>query len=342
MAAVLGNFILSPGLVPSNLSPRIALSHGEALSSQRRPIGAQAEAPLNSSIFGRCLSLGSFLVAASFGRQVAGGRSGSGRIVVRGRNYETNIKKKKGPAERRQAMITSRYLRMMTLAIKEGGPDQEINRPLKRIISMAVKNSVPRATIDNRIKMMVESKDAFNEIVVSGYAPGGVAVIVECLTDNTNRARMAVREAFKEVGGTVGTDGAVDHCFTKLGVIRFENTTEEAILEASMTADAQVEDAVAKEDGSVEVTTLPENFNAAIKAFEGAGLEPTSTEFMMKNVSDVELSDKGTYQVLHLLHELGECDDVGEVHHNGILKDGVELQISQNNGKVVPVEKVFK
>jgi len=253
-------------------------------------------------------------------------RSGSGRIVVRGRNYEKNIKLKKGPAEAKKAKITAKHLKVIMLACKEGGADESINSRLKNAIKSALKDNVPRSTIDNRLKKFTEGSDTLIEIVVGGYAQGGAAFMVECVTDNNSRCRTEVREAFKAAHGSVGNDGCVDHLFKKTGILRFEGVDEETIVEASM--EAEVEDCVAKDDGTIEVTTEPENFSAAAEAFADQGLEPSYSSIDYVPLMDANPNDEGTYETKHLLHLLDDIDDVQDVHHNAILPESPELMFS--------------
>jgi len=230
------------------------------------------------------------------------------------------------------------------MCVREFGANPEVNRALKRGIQAALKDNVPRDTVNNRIKLITEGKSAVSEIQISGVGPQGTAVIVECLTDNANRTRAAVKTIMKDCDIQAGNDGSVDHQFNKLGVLNFEGLTEEQVLEASIEADAEVEDIVTVEDGSaysVEVTTTPENFRVATAAFEGAGLEPVSTEIVYRGVLEVSLSEKSTYEMMKLLELLEDCDDVGEVHHNAILKEGVELKYS-NYGIPLDYDKAYK
>ena len=105
-------------------------------------------------------------------------------VLRRGRNYETNIRKKKGPAERKLAKLTAKHLRLIVMAMKEGGPDPSVNSMLNRNIRAALKDNIPRDTIDRRIKAFTEKKETFEEVEVQGYGPGGAAVVIEAMTDN--------------------------------------------------------------------------------------------------------------------------------------------------------------
>lgn len=247
-------------------------------------------------------------------------------MVVFGRNYETNIKHKKGPAEAKKAKITAKHLRQIVLLCKESGPDESSNPRLARQIRSALKENVPRSTIDRRIKSFKESKAAIIDLEVSGYGANGLAVLVSGVTDNTNRFRNEVKEAFKAVGGQIEDDGCLSHIFTKEGVLRFDDVDEEALMEASM--EAEVEDMSEREDGGFTCTTLPENMHDALDAFEEQGLEPVSSSVELTTEVPANLGEEGTYECKRLLHLLEEIDDVGEIHHNGILQEGVELKFN--------------
>jgi YebC/PmpR family DNA-binding regulatory protein len=245
---------------------------------------------------------------------------------VFGRNYECNIKGKKGPAERLKAKITAKHLRNIIACCREGGPDESSNSRLSRLIKAAIRENVPRDTITRRIKALSESKDALIEMEISGIGVQGVAVVVNATTDNAVRCRQLVKEAFKSVNGKVGNDGSLSHIFRQEGVFMFEGVDEDTVMEAGM--EAEVED-VQEVDGKWKCTTLPENFNAAMDAFDAASLEPVSSG--VETVSDVpqDLNEEGTYELLRLVHLLEDLEDVDDVHHNGILQEGVELTMNQ-------------
>lgn len=266
-------------------------------------------------------------------------RRPDGRVIVRGRNYEKNIKNKKGPAERKQAKITAKHLRMIVLAVKEGGPDPSTNTMLNRYIKAALKDNLPKDTIDRRIKAFTASKESFEEVEVQGYGPGGAALVIEAMTDNMNRTRGAIKDAFKEVNGEVKNVG--DHIFKRTGVLEFEGVPEEKVFEVSMEAGADVEDIITREDGVVEVTTLPSDFHATVTAFEEAGLEPSKSEVQRRVEVEAQLSHEQSYEVMRLLHELEDCDDIGEVHHNAKFADDCELKFG-NYGAVVAYATAYK
>lgn len=243
-------------------------------------------------------------------------RRGSGRVIVRGRNYEKNIKQKKGPAEAKKAAITRKHLSAIILAVREHGPDEAVNHQLTRVIKTALKANVSRSTIDVRIKKFVEEKEVIDEVTYGGYSLGGAAVMVQCVTDNKNRTRTEIREVFKDASGAIGTEGCVDHLFTKQGVVCFEGIDEETIVEASLEAD--VEDCKAEENGTVTVTTLPEALQGAQKVFEDQGLEWERSEVEFTPVMPNELNEEAKYEIHRLIHNMRDLDDVTDVYTTAV------------------------
>lgn len=265
-----------------------------------------------------------FSAAAS--RRRGGDRRG-GRVVVFGRNYETNIKHKKGPAEAAKAKIVRKHLQGITMCCKEFGADVDINRRLPRLIKAAIRDNCPRDTVNRTIKKFNETKDSIIQLEMSGIGVQGVGFLVSAVTDNATRTRVDVKEAFKDIGGRVGDDGSLSHIFRKEGVMTFKGVDEDQIMEASM--EAEVEDVQEQEDGSWKCITLPQNFHSTMDAFESQGLEPASSTVEVVYDIPITLNEEGTYETMRLLHLLEECDDVGEVSHNAILQEGVELVFNQ-------------
>jgi len=132
-----------------------------------------------------------------------------------------------------------------------------------------------------------------------------------------------------------------DHIFARQGVLEFEGVGEEKVFEVSMEVEVDVEDIVTRDDGVVEVTTLPELFHKTVAAFEDAGLEPSKSEVQRRVQVEASLNHEQSYEVLRLLHELEECDDIGEVHHNAVFADDCELQYG-NYGVVLEYSKAYK
>jgi len=214
--------------------------------------------------------------------------------------------------------VAGKHLTKIIVACREAGTDESTNPQLKRAIKSALKDNVSRATIDGRIKKFLDAKEAIMDFTCSGMV-SGAALIVECVTNNTTRLRRDVREAFKAAGSEIGSSGCCDHLFDRRGVITFKDVDEETVVEAAM--EAEVEDCEAKDDGSVEVLTLPENFHSSIEALETQDLEAASSEVKYLPHMEVQLNDAQTYDVKWVIHLLEDIEDVQEIHHNAIFTD---------------------
>lgn len=259
------------------------------------------------------------LCAAAWRRARRGRPEGSGRVVVRGRNFECNIKNKKGPRDIAIQKMTAKHLSKIVRATREaGGIDPEQNSTLKRLIKMAIKDNVKRSAIDNRLKKLVEDKENLQDIVYSATVHGA-GVIVECTTDNNLRTRPAVRKCFTDIGFEISSGSSCDHMFNRRGVITYKDVDEESVMEAAMEAD--VEDTEAMEDGSVQVLTLPENFHSTLDVMEKQDLEAASSDVTYLPTMEVELNDDQTYHLKHIMHLLDNQDDVEEVYTNAIMTD---------------------
>ena len=175
---------------------------------------------------------------------------------------------------------------------------------------------MPNDTIDRAIKKGAGGGEEgeFDEIRYEGYGPGGTAVIVDCLTDNRNRTASEVRHGFSKHGGNLGTDGSVAYMFSKKGIISFETGDEDAIMEAALEAGA--EDVVTNEDGSIDILTTPEDFEAVENAIREAGLEPGNAEITFSSETMAELGEDDAEKLLRMVDALEDLDDVQEVYTN--------------------------
>jgi YebC/PmpR family DNA-binding regulatory protein len=187
---------------------------------------------------------------------------------------------------------------------------------------------MPNDTVDRAIKRGAGGEDDANyaEIRYEGYGPGGVAVIVDCMTDNRNRTASEVRHAFTKHGGNLGTDGSVAYMFNKKGIISFgPGADEDAIMEAALEAGA--DDVVANDDGSVDVYTLPDDFSDVVTAMRDDGLEPDNAEvtFEADNNSPLELD--GAEKLMRLVDFLEDLDDVQEVYTNADIAPEIMEQL---------------
>ena len=200
-----------------------------------------------------------------------------------GHSKFANIKHKKEKTDAQRGKIFTKLGRELMVAIKEGGPDPESNSKLRDVIAKCKSNNMPNDTIQRSIKKASgeDSSIVYESITYEGYGPGGIAVIVECLTENKNRTAANVRHAFSKNGGNMGTSGCVSFMFDKKGqiIVELEDGMDEE--ELMMTAlDAGAEDFEA-EDGTCEILTDPDNFSEVYAALEAAGISIASGEVTM-------------------------------------------------------------
>lgn len=235
-----------------------------------------------------------------------------------GHSKWNNIKRKKEAADGAKAKIFTRIGREITVCVKEGGPDPASNSKLRDLIAKAKANNVPNDNIDRVIKKAAGDgdKNSYETMVYEGYGPGGVAVIVECLTDNKNRTAGDVRHYFDKFGGNMGTTGCVSFMFTRKGVITMDNdgVDEDKLMEDCFEAGASDFNI---EDDSVEITTEPNDVYKVAETLKDMGYELNSAEDAMVPSTYTALEDPEQIRLMNLLLDtLDDNDDVQEVYHN--------------------------
>ena len=243
-----------------------------------------------------------------------------------GHSKWANIKHRKAGQDAKRGKLFTKVIREISVAAKIGGADPASNPSLRTAIDKALGANMKRDTIDNTIKKATGAMDGVNyeEVHYEGYGPGGIAVIVDCLTDNRNRTVGEVRHAFSKAGGNLGTDGSVAYLFDKKGQINFEpGADEERIMEVSIEAGA--EDVDSNEDGSVDVLTSPEDFHKVKDALVAAGLEPANAEVAMIASTYSPLDKDMGEKVMGLIDALEDLDDVTNVYTNADFPDDMEL-----------------
>jgi YebC/PmpR family DNA-binding regulatory protein len=242
-----------------------------------------------------------------------------------GHSKWANIKHRKAAQDARRGKIFTRLIREIVVAVRQGGgPSPEDNPRLRAAMDKALANNMKNDTIEKAIQRGVGDTegDSYEEVTYEGYGAGGVAVLVECMTDNRNRTVAEVRHAFSKRGGNLGTDGSVAYLFSRRGQIIFPaGTDEEVLLEAALEAGA--EDVENKDDGSIEVFTPWEEFSAVKQALLGTGLEPESAEVTMHPATTVTLDRDGAETLLGLVDALEDLDDVQNVYTNAEIPDEV-------------------
>jgi YebC/PmpR family DNA-binding regulatory protein len=239
-----------------------------------------------------------------------------------GHSKWANIQHRKSKVDAKRGKIFTRINRELSVAAREGGSDPDANPRLRLAVQKAQAANMPKDTIERTIKKAAGELEGvtYEEVRYEGYAPGGVAVMVDCLTDNRNRTVAEVRHAFSKHGGNLGTDGSVGYLFSKVGILNFEpGTPEESILDIALEAGA--DDVVSEEGGSIEVRTSPDVYADVVAAMESRGFEPANAEITMRASVEVELDVETGQKLLRLLDHLEDLDDAQAVYSNADIPD---------------------
>ena len=241
-----------------------------------------------------------------------------------GHNKWSSIKHKKGAADAKRGRIFTRLIKEITVAARMGGGDPDGNPRLRAAILSAKAENMPKDNIERAIKKGTGELEGVNydEITYEGYGPGGVAMLVECLTDNKNRTVADIKYIFDRHAGNLGEPGCVAWMFEKKGLIAFEGDAvdEEKLLEVALEAGADD----VKEDGDgFEVLIPPSDFETVRQAFDGAGLTYSVAEISMVPQNTVKLEGKKAEQMLNLIDALEDNDDVNNVYANYDIPDEV-------------------
>ena len=234
-----------------------------------------------------------------------------------GHSKWANIQHRKKAVDAKRGKIFTQINRVLSVAAREGGGDPDTNPALRLAIEKANAANMPKDNIERAIKKATGDLDGvtYEELKYEGYAPGGVAVMVECLTDNRNRTVAEVRHAFSKYGGNLGTDGSVAYLFSKIGVLNFApGTSEDDVMEVAL--DAGADDVVTEDDGSIEVITSPEAYNDVTEAMKAADLTPENSEITMRASLEVELDVETGEKVLRFMDALEDLDDTQDVYSN--------------------------
>jgi YebC/PmpR family DNA-binding regulatory protein len=245
-----------------------------------------------------------------------------------GHSKWANIKHRKARQDAKKGKVFTKLIRELVVAAKAGGPHPEDNPRLRTAVDKALRENMKRDTIDKAIARGAGNHegDDYEEIRYEGYAPAGVAVMVDCLTDNRNRTVGEVRHAFTKKGGNLGTDGSVAYMFKKQGVISFESgLDEDALMEAAIEAGAQ--DVVVQDDGAMDVVTLPEDFHAVTQALVSAGYAPVEADLHWEADIKVSLSFEDAQKVMEMIDMLEDLDDVQNVYTNLDLSEEVMARL---------------
>lgn len=240
-----------------------------------------------------------------------------------GHSKWANIKHKKAKEDAKRGKVFTRLIRELMVAARNGGSDPDMNPRLRLAVAKAQAANMPKDTLERAVKRGAGELEGqvLNEIRYEGYGPGGVAVMVDCLSDNKNRTVGEVRHAFSKHGGNLGTAGSVAFQFNEVGVLTYENGDEDEIMEAAL--DAGAEDVVA-EEGIVEVITTPKAYTEVYDAMVDAGLEPDESEVTQRAENLAPVSTDEAEQLMRLLEVLEELDDTQTVSTNADFPDDFE------------------
>ena len=234
-----------------------------------------------------------------------------------GHSKWANIQHRKKAVDAKRGKIFTRCIREISISARLGGGDPDANPRLRLAVDKANAANMPKDTVERAIKKATGELEGVNyeENRYEGYAHGGVAVLVETVTDNGNRTVAEVRHAFTKYGGNLGAEGSVAYLFTKMGLFTFApGSDEDAIMEAALEAGA--DDIVTDEEGAIEVICQPHDFETVKTQLEAAGLQAAEAEITMKPSTTVELDVEAAQTVLKFLDMLEDLDDTQNVYNN--------------------------
>ena len=241
-----------------------------------------------------------------------------------GHSKWANIKHRKAAQDAKRGKLFTKLIRELVVAARASGPLVEDNPRLRAAVDKALGANMKRDTIDNAIARGAGTGEADNmeELTYEGYASGGVAVLVEVMTDNRNRTVAEVRHAFTKRGGNLGTDGSVAYLFSRTGLIQFApGADEEVVMDVALEAGAN--DIVAADDGSLDVMTPWEAMTEIRDALVAAGLEPVHAEVTMLPSTEVLLDADAALSVMGLIDVLEDLDDVQNVYTNADIPEDI-------------------
>lgn len=239
-----------------------------------------------------------------------------------GHSKWANIQHRKGRQDAKRGKIFTKLIKEITVSARMGGGDINFNPRLRMAIAQAKEENMPADNIDRAIKRGTGELEgvSYEEVRYEGYGIGGAAVMVDCLTDNRNRAVADVRHAFTKYGGNLGTDGSVAFMFKHCGSLIFApGTSEDQVMEAALEAGA--EDVISNDDGSIEVITAPGDFATVKEALEKAGLKVVLAEVTMKASTETVFTGDDAIKMQKLLDALDDLDDVQDVYTSAVIEE---------------------
>ena len=234
-----------------------------------------------------------------------------------GHNKWSSIKHKKGAADAKRGKVFTKIIKEITVAARNGGGDPDSNPSLRNAVTKAKNENMPKDNIERAIKKGTGELEGVDylELTYEGYGPGGVAILIETLTDNKNRTAADIRSIFTKQGGNLGENGCVSYLFQRKGLITFsaEKYSEDEVFEAALEAGAED---VTSSGQEIEVLTSPDDFSEVSEALRTAGFTPERAEVSMLPDSTVSLDSETTMKALRLIDRIDDHDDVQAVSTN--------------------------
>jgi len=240
-----------------------------------------------------------------------------------GHSKWANIQHRKGRQDAKRGKIFTKLIKEITVSARLSGGDIAMNPRLRAAVAAAKEENMPSDNITRAIKKGTGELEGVNyeEIRYEGYGINGASIIVDCLTDNRQRAVMDVRHALTKHGGNLGTDGSVAFMFKHCGQLVFEpGVSEDAVMEAALEAGA--EDIITDEDGSIEVITAPGDFVSVKEALEASGLKAVMAQVTMKPLNEVVFTGEDAVKMQKILDMLEDLDDVQDVYTSAVIEEG--------------------
>ena len=245
-----------------------------------------------------------------------------------GHSKWANIQHRKKAQDAKRGKVFTKLIREITVAARAGDPDPGANPRLRLAVDKALNANMTKDTIERAIKRGSGAQDGdnFEEVRYEGYGPGGVAVIVDCMTDNRNRTVAEVRHAFTKAGGNLGTSGSVAFQFNETGILSYPSATDEdALMEAALEAGAI--DVLSNDDGSLDVLTSPEDFVGVKEAMSAAGFEPENAEVTLRADNATALDRDTAEKMVRMLERLEDLDDVQNVYSSADISEEILAEL---------------
>jgi len=239
-----------------------------------------------------------------------------------GHSKWANIQHRKGRQDAKRGKIFTKIIKEITVSARLGGGDPNMNPRLRAAVALAKEENMPSDNITRAIKKGTGELEgvSYEEIRYEGYGINGAAIIIDCLTDNKQRAVMDVRHALSKHGGNLGTDGSVAFMFKHCGSLVYEpGTSEDKVMEVALEVGA--EDVITNDDGSIEVITPPADFVAVKEALEAAGLKAVMGEVTMKPDAEVIFTGDDAVKMQKILDALEDLDDVQDVYTSAVIEE---------------------